>query len=283
MFSDIRLPPLRDMLVRHVFMPSPDAATQARIDILNVSNLELQREVEATQLAQQAAEQMLRQQTERLAIVAHELNNPMMALSAATVLLSRGTPEMVLRMQAVIARQTAQMKRLIEDLLDVSRVATGKLRLLPGRLDIEVTVNAALEGCRADIDKRRQTLQLTMPSQPGDMIGDSVRLAQILGNLVGNASKYTPDGGEISLVVERRAGEIVFSVADNGIGMAPPALLKVFEPFVQEEHAVSFNHAGLGLGLALVRELVHAHGGSVEAHSDGLGCGSRFTVTIPSG
>ena len=283
MFSDIRLPPLRDVLARHLFTPPLDSMTHARIEFLNASNLELQREVITGQQAQQAAEQMLRQQTERLAIVAHELNNPLMALCAATTLMSRGTPEMVVRMQAVIARQTAHMTRLIEDLLDVSRVATGKLRLLPGRLDIEATVNLALEGCRADIDRRQQALHLTLPSPAGDMIGDSVRLAQILSNLVGNASKYTPDGGEISVRVERHAENVVFSVADNGIGIAPPALLKVFEPFVQEEHAVSFNHAGLGLGLALVRELVQAHGGCVEAHSDGLGCGSRFTVTIPSG
>ncbi|KRB14686.1 hypothetical protein ASE08_09690 [Rhizobacter sp. Root16D2] len=175
------------------------------------------------------------------------------------------------------------MTRVVDDLLDVSRIATGKLRLLPGRLDIAGTVEAALEGCRGYIAKRGQTLQVSLPISAADMQGDSVRLAQILGNLVGNASKYTSCGGNISLTVERRAGDMLFIVADNGIGIAPQALLKVFDPFVQEEHAVSFNHAGLGLGLAVVRELVQAHGGRVEAHSEGLGCGSRFTVTIPSG
>lgn len=282
MHADVRSP---SPVVMTLHPATSCEASRARtaLALLRLANARLQRDVLAARSAQHRAEHQLQQQTQRLAVVAHELSTPLTALRTAAALLHRAASDKADQLHAVIARQTDWMTRVVDDLLDLSRVATGKLRLLPGRLDVPATVEAALEGCRADIEKRGQTLRVSLPPSAADMQGDSVRLAQILGNLVGNASKYTSCGGNIWLTVERRAGDMVFIVADNGIGIAPQALLKVFDPFVQEEHAVSFNHAGLGLGLAVVRELVQAHGGRVEAHSEGLGCGSRFTVTIPSG
>jgi signal transduction histidine kinase len=204
-----------------------------------------------------------------------------MTLCTTATLLPRVAADKVPRLLEIIERQTGRMSRVIGDLLDVSRINIGKLRLEFGDVDISDVIEDALVSCRHAMALRTQSLQLDMPSPPGGMHGDAVRLTQILSNLLGNASKYTAAGGEIALVVRRTTDTVVFTVSDNGIGITSQALLEVFDPFVQEQHAVSFNGVGLGLGLAVVRELAEAHGGSVEASSDGLGLGSRFVVTIP--
>jgi signal transduction histidine kinase len=271
--------PLRTHAARRVDRaPSARAALAA----LRQANAELQRALSQAQDAQRRAELLNRRQTEQMALVAHELRTPLMTLSTSATLLARMPAETAPQLLAVIERQTNRMVRVIDDLLDVSRVHTGKLRLLFDDVHIAGVVQDVLDGCRSAMFAREQTLQLAMSSSIGQMRADDTRLAQILGNLVGNASKYTPCGGTIGLAVSRQAGSIVFTVTDDGIGMTPQALLQVFDPFVQEAHALHFNRDGLGLGLAVVRELTHAHGGRVEAHSDGLGCGSRFVVTIPA-
>ena len=261
---------------------APEPSNRSALTVLRKANARLQRALAEAQDAQRAAEALNRRQTEQMAIVAHELRNPLMTLCTTATLLARLPPERAPRLLAIIERQTVCMTRVIDDLLDVSRVHAGKLRLVLGTVEIAEVVQDALDGCRVAMTGRLQTLQLAMPVSPGEMHADGPRLTQILGNLLGNAAKYTPCGGNISLRVARHAGDVVFTVADDGIGMAPQALGQVFEPFVQEPHAVHFNHDGLGLGLAVVRELVSAHGGRVEAHSDGLGCGSRFVVMIPA-
>ena len=261
-----------------------DRAPSARAVLvgLRLANADLQRALSHAQAAQRGAELLNQRQTEQMALVAHELRTPLMTLSTTATLLARMPAETAPQLLAIIERQTNRMARVIDDLLDVSRVNTGKLRLVLDDVQITEVVQDVLDGCRSAMLARDQTLQLAMPPSIGQMRADDARLAQILANLVGNASKYTPCGGTIGLTVSRQAGSIVFTVIDDGIGIAPQALLQVFDPFVQEEHAVNFNRDGLGLGLAVVRELTHAHGGRVEAHSDGLGCGSRFVVTIPA-
>ncbi|NKI97578.1 HAMP domain-containing sensor histidine kinase [Rhizobacter sp. SG703] len=234
-----------------------------------------------SQRGQRQAELMLSRQTQMLAVVAHELRNPLMTLCTTATLLPRVAADNVPRLQEIIERQAGRMSRVISDLLDVSRINTGKLRLELCDVDIADVIEDSLVSCRHAMALRTQSLRLDMPSSPGGMRGDAVRLTQILSNLLGNASKYTPAGGDIALVVQRTPDAVAFTVSDNGIGITPQALLEVFDPFVQEQHALKFNGVGLGLGLAVVRELAEAHGGSVEASSGGLGLGSRFVVTIP--
>jgi len=230
---------------------------------------------------QAAAERAHRQQTEFIAVLAHELRNPLAPIRNAAALLGRLPARELPSVQAVIERQVAHLSRLVGDLLDVSRVATGKLRLDIDWLDLADTIEQAVDACRPEMDTRRQHLQLGLPSHALRLRGDPLRLAQVVSNLLDNASKYTPHGGQIALSVVVVDAAIVMTVSDSGIGIAPDALPRVFEPFVQDARALRFNGAGLGIGLALVRDLVEAHGGSVVARSAGTGLGSQFVVTLP--
>jgi diguanylate cyclase (GGDEF)-like protein len=237
----------------------------------------------SAQQLQAAAEQAQQRQTELLAVVAHELRNPLAPMRTAAALL--GQPrldESVLpRVQAMIERQVVHMSRLVGDLLDVSRVSTGKLRLERRVVDMADIIDVAVEACRPAMDARLQRFGMQMPPNTLEIHGDPVRLAQIFSNLLDNASKYTPKGGAIGLVVEVVNGAFVMTLSDNGIGITAEALPKVFEPFVQDTYAIGFNGVGLGIGLTVVRELVEAHGGNVYALSAGSGLGSRFVVTLP--
>ncbi|MEP7056370.1 MAG: diguanylate cyclase [Caldimonas sp.] len=235
------------------------------------------------QTLQAAAEQAQRRQTDFLAVLAHELRNPLAPIrTAAATLASFQTDEPMLpRMQAVIERQVVHLSRLVDDLLDVSRVSTGKLRLVRGPVEMRATIDTAVDACRPAMDMRMQRFDISLPASALTIDGDPVRLAQIVSNLLDNASKYTPDGGEIRLAAEVVGGSAVITVTDSGIGISAEALPHVFDPFVQDTHAIGFNGAGLGIGLTVVRELVEAHGGSVVASSAGSGHGSRFVVTLP--
>ncbi|MBC7781304.1 MAG: diguanylate cyclase, partial [Proteobacteria bacterium] len=232
---------------------------------------------------QATAERAFERQTEFLAVLAHELRNPLAPLRTAAALLGRvrlDEPQLS-RMQGVIERQVGQMSRLVGDLLDLSRVRTGKLGLQRQPVAVAAIVENALDICRPAIDTRAQRLRVQLPERDVEVDGDAVRLTQILSNLLDNASKYTPNGGEISLSVVRMESAAVITVADNGIGMAAESLQYVFDPFTQNPNAIGFNSDGLGIGLTVVRELVEAHGGSVVATSAGIGLGSQFTVTLP--
>ena len=278
-----RATPRAPMFGQHADVSAPATGRRARTTLarLRKVNEQLLLATRLAQREQRQAELTLSRQTQLMAVVAHELRNPLMTLCTTATLLPRVSADKVARLLEIIERQTGRMSRVIGDLLDVSRINTGKLRLELGEVDLSDVIEDSLVSCRHAMALRTQSLQLDMPSPLGGMHGDAVRLTQILSNLLGNASKYTAAGGEIALVVRRTTDTVVFTVSDNGIGITPQALLEVFDPFVQEQHAVSFNGVGLGLGLAVVRELAEAHGGSVEASSDGLGLGSRFVVTIP--
>jgi len=230
---------------------------------------------------QAAAEQEQRRQTELLAVVAHELRDPLSPIRTAAALLSRVRIEELPRVQAIIERQVAHMSRLVGDLLDVTRVNTGKLRLERRVVDMAGIIDEALDACRPAMDTRLQHFGIHVPSCAVEVHGDPVRLVQILSNLLDNASKYTPDGGNIGLSVVVVDDAIVMTVSDSGIGISAETLPSVFEPFVQDPHAIGFNGVGLGIGLTVVRELVGAHGGNIVASSAGNGLGSRFIVTLP--
>jgi len=232
---------------------------------------------------QAAAEQAQRRQTEFLAVLAHELRNPLAPIRSAAALLGRVNPEepLLARVQGVIERQVVHISRLVGDLMDVSRVSTGKLRLERRMLEMASVIDEAVDACRPAMDAREQKFHCEMPARALEVHGDPVRLAQVFSNLLDNASKYTLNGGEINLVVTAAGNAMVLTVSDNGIGITATALPHVFDPFVQDIHATVFNGVGLGIGLTVVRELVEAHGGSIVASSAGSGLGSEFVVTLP--
>jgi diguanylate cyclase len=230
-----------------------------------------------------AAELLNRRQIEFMGVVAHELRSPLGAVTNAAALLGYGEADATvpLLVKGVIERQVAHLTRLVADLLDLARVSTGKMRLEMSRLDLVELVAGAVDEARPAVAARRQQFGVHLPAVHVIVNGDGLRLRQVLANLIANASKYTPDGGALELSLEVADGSVVVTVTDNGIGITPEALLAVFDPFVQERHATQFNGSGLGIGLALVRELVEGHAGRVTAASGGAGCGSRFTVTLP--
>ncbi len=230
---------------------------------------------------QSAAELAQDDQSTLLALVAHELRNPLTPIRMAAALIDRAGADELPRLRAVIEWQVDHVARLVGDLLDLSRVYSGKLRLQRAVMDACAVVPEVLETCRPAMDARRQHLQVYLPEHPLLVDGDHVRLVQVLCNLLDNASKYTPEEGTITLAVQGSATDVVISVSDTGIGIRAAAMPMVFHPFVQDSHAVNFNSAGLGIGLTVVRELVEAHGGKVQAFSEGEGQGSRFVVTIP--
>ena len=235
------------------------------------------------QASLEAAELVNRRQLEFMGIVAHELRNPLGPIANAALLLGHAQAgSTVLPMvKGIIDRQVAHIARLVADLLDLSRVNTGKMRLEISRLDLVKLLAEAAEGESAAVAARGQRFDVQLPAVAVRVNGDRVRLRQVAVNLIGNASKYTPEGGTIVLSLQAQGRCAVMTVADNGIGITPEALAQIFEPFVQERHATEFNGSGLGIGLTLVRELVEGHGGRVTASSAGPGCGSRFTVALP--
>lgn len=218
---------------------------------------------------------------EFLAILGHELRNPLAPLVAALDLSDRrGTPPDVTTLQRM-RRQVEHLQRLVDDLLDVSKATRGKLPLARRPIDVVETLERAIEMVNPMIREKRHRLLYQAP--PCGMIvdADGARLAQIFANLLTNAAKYTDPGGTIEVAVEARAAQIAISVRDNGIGIEPDLLLRVFDMFVQAPQPAERHRGGLGLGLALVKNLVEAHGGAVEAASAGAQCGSTFTVTLP--
>lgn len=218
-----------------------------------------------------------------LAVLAHELRTPLTPIRMAASMIDEMRVADFPRMKAIIERQVLHITRLLVDVLEVSRVGVGKLRLTREDLDIGDIVEQAVQTCEPAMDARSQRLHLSLPSTSVMIYGDPVRLAQVLVNLLDNASKYTPQGGEIELIVAAAGNVLVMTVVDNGIGMTTDTLSTMFEPFVQDPQAVAFNANGLGIGLTVVRELVEAHGGNVVASSEGIGAGSRFTVSLPFG
>lgn len=218
-----------------------------------------------------------------MGVVAHELRGPLGPITMAASLLGRSkSQEPVMPMvKGVIERQVALMSRLVADLLDITRINTGKLRLDIQRIDMGRVIADVVLDQRASFEARLQQLRVEVP--PGELIvnGDRLRLGQVISNLLANACKYTQHGGVIVVSAAVADGTLAIRVTDNGIGIGAPALPHVFDAFVQEQRAASFDGSGLGIGLSLVRELVHAHGGKVTAESAGQGHGSRFTVTLP--
>lgn len=231
---------------------------------------------------QLAVDRARKEMTDYMAVVAHELRNPLVPIRTAAAALGRVRAEELPRLQVIIERQVSRIAGLIADLVDIARLDSGKLRLQRQVVDMRAIVTEAVDDCRPAMSARSQHLEVCLPPLAIDVDGDSGRLVQIVSNLLDNASKYTPIAGVVCLSIARAGDSVNLTVSDNGIGISAGALPRLFERFVQESHAADYNRVGLGIGLAVVRELVQAHGGAVEAHSEGLGRGSQFIVTLPA-
>jgi two-component system CheB/CheR fusion protein len=224
-----------------------------------------------------------RQKDEFLGVLAHELRNPLAPLVFAVASLDRLVSDPAARKSLdVMSRQITRITRLVDDLLDVSRVAQGKIALQIEPLDLAAVVRDAAEAMRPALLQRRHELVLDL-EEPLAIAADRQRLGQILENLLGNAVKYTPEGGRIAVSAAREPDAAVIRVRDTGIGIAAEMLPRIFELFVQADNSLDRAQGGLGIGLALVNRLTQLHGGSVTVHSEGLSRGSEFVVRLPLG
>jgi signal transduction histidine kinase/CheY-like chemotaxis protein len=224
-----------------------------------------------------------RRKDEFLATLAHELRNPLAPLrnGLESLRLAAGRPELAEAARAMMERQLGHLVRLVDDLLDMSRIATGKIELRREWAELGAIVHSALESIGPLIERSGHRLELELPGEPVYLEADPVRLAQVFCNLLNNAAKYTERGGRIVLAAARREREVEVSVRDTGIGIAQPMLARVFDLFTQVDTSLEKAHGGLGIGLTIVKRLVELHGGSVEARSEGPGRGSEFVVRLP--
>ncbi len=218
-----------------------------------------------------------------LATLAHELRNPLAPLRNAVEVLrwAQGNAELMEQARCIMERQVRHMVRLIDDLLDISRITKGKLQLRKERVDLATVIHAAQETSLPLVKAGKHHLSVTLPDEPIYLDADPVRLAQVVSNLLNNAAKYTENGGRIQLSVERRDQEAVIVVRDSGIGIAAEHLPRIFEMFSQLVPSLERSQGGLGVGLSLVKGLVELHGGRVEARSEGVGKGSEFLIRLP--
>jgi signal transduction histidine kinase len=246
-------------------------------------NSALQAEIAERLRAERALREADRRKDEFLATLAHELRNPLSPLLAAAQLLSAEVqrPDQVQELAQIMTRQIEQLRQLIGDLLDVSRISSGKLNLRRERLRLEEAIEAAVDVARSLVDGAGHELVIRLPPGPLRVEGDKVRLAQIVGNLLVNAAKYTPSGGRIELESAAEGGHAIIRIRDNGEGIPPEMLDQIFGLFNQVDSSNTRSHGGLGIGLTLVKTLVEMHGGTVAAYSAGRGKGSEFTVRLP--
>jgi signal transduction histidine kinase/CheY-like chemotaxis protein len=239
-------------------------------------------ELSDAQIGLERAQQQSHAKDEFMAMLAHELRNPLSAISAALEVLQAGGSKegAAERARAIIARQTRNLSRLVDDLLEVARVITGKVSLAGAPLELADAVHRCIVQLESRTEERR--IELDIDGGPHWIHGDAVRIEQILINVLSNAIKYTKADGVIRVKLAAQDGETVVSVTDDGLGIAPDLLPQIFEPFVQGERTLDRSQGGLGVGLTLVRRLVELHGGSVDAFSAGPGHGSTFTIRLPA-
>jgi PAS domain S-box-containing protein len=245
-----------------------------------IGSVTVWREVTVHARADRALADAARRKSEFLALLSHELRNPLAAIRASLELLKRSPPPGPA--VEVIDRQAGQLERLVDDLLDTTRIETGKLELERQRLEAGQLVRHAVDDQRTVLEARGLALRLDLPARPCFVEADAARLAQVVGNLLHNASKFTPPGGAVMVRLAEEGGEVVLSVRDTGQGIDPALLPQLFQPFVQGAGRGGRGAGGLGLGLALVRGLVALHGGRVAVRSEGPGRGTEVVVRLPS-
>jgi PAS domain S-box-containing protein len=258
---------------------APDGCVSVQTDLTHRRRLENERELAVAELREAD-----RHKDEFLAMASHELRNPLAAILHAVEILDRVGPDaedVARSSRAVIARQTRHMRRLLDDLLDASRVSHGKIQLQKERVELRTLVLQAVEVSRPIIVEKRHALSVSLAPQPLALDADPARMVQVFANLIDNAAKYTDLGGHISVTSVVDGREAVVTVRDDGVGMTPELLARAFDLFVQETRSIERSQGGLGIGLTLVWTLVRMHGGSVRGLSEGLGRGSEFEVRLP--
>ena len=226
---------------------------------------------------------MGRMKDEFLATLAHELRNPLAPIrnGLQVMKLAAGQPGVVAESRVVMERQLEQMARLIDDLMDVSRITRGKIVLQRARMNLADAVRNAIDASRPLIEAQEHAFVVDLPAEPIYVDGDLTRLSQVFANLLNNAAKYTPKRGNLRLTVERRDAEVLVVVEDDGVGIPPAMLDRVFDMFAQIDRSLERSQGGLGIGLNIVKRLVGKHGGEITAESAGPGQGSKFTVRLP--
>jgi PAS domain S-box-containing protein len=231
----------------------------------------------------ESLEQQGRHLTEFLAMLAHELRNPLAPIRNALAIMKMqgdASPQIAWSRE-VLERQTSHLTRLVDDLLDVSRITRGKMRLQGASMDFQVAIQRAIEAVRPLIDERKHALHLQLADQPLAVNGDMTRLTQVVVNLLNNAAKYTPEGGDLTVETAIEGDDAVLRVKDTGVGMPDALIERVFDLFAQGERTLDRSEGGLGIGLTLARRIVTLHGGTIVARSDGIGKGSEFIVRLP--
>jgi signal transduction histidine kinase len=256
---------------------------ERRAGALEQSNRDLEREMKERRDAEQALRIADRRKDEFLATLAHELRNPLAPLSNGLTLLrlAGNDPAIAKNARDIMERQLAQMVRLVDDLIDVSRISTGRLAIKKERIELQAVVRNAVEIVAPLIEKRGHALQIDLPTQPVWIDADPTRLAQVFSNLLNNAAKYTDQGGNIAFEAKLEDAAVTVRVTDNGIGIPAEMLATVFDMFTQVDKSLERSQAGLGVGLTLARRLVELHGGTLEARSGGQGQGSCFMIRLP--
>lgn len=247
------------------------------------ANQDLQAEITERRRADEALQEADHRKSEFLAMLAHELRNPLAPVRNALRIMRRtaSDPTAVNPSLDMLERQVGHMVRLVDDLLDVSRISRGMIELRPEDIELASTVHHAVEAARPFSESMQHELTVSLPWEPMYLHGDRIRLAQVFGNLLNNACKYTEKGGRILLSAEQDGQQAVIRVRDSGIGIASDQLGRIFDMFTQVDTSLERSQSGLGIGLMLVKKLVEMHGGTVEAHSDGVGQGSEFVVALP--
>ena len=259
-----------------------NATLQSANAELALTNRSLHREIAERARVEQALQEADRNKDEFLAMLAHELRNPLAPILNGLQLMRLKPSEAQLQWaQEVIQRQLAHLTRLVDDLLDVSRITRGMITLTREPLEVANLITRALETVQPLLQARDHHLMLQFPEEPLRVNGDATRLTQALGNVLGNAAKYTERGGRIELSCSRAGTEVEIRARDNGVGISPEMLPRIFDLFTQLDRRTDHAGSGLGIGLALVRRLVEMHGGTVTAHSAGLGTGSEFVIRLP--
>jgi signal transduction histidine kinase/ActR/RegA family two-component response regulator len=255
-------------------------ALERSAELLGARELERDQHLARAEALRVEAEAANRTKDEFLAMLGHELRNPLAPIVTALHVLELGGRPLT-HEHAVIRRQVQHLARLVDDLLDVSRITRGMVELRLERLELAPIVERAVEMAAPLLEQRRHHLSVEVAAAGLAVRGDPVRLAQVVSNLITNAARYTPPGGHVSVSAAAEGGNVVLAVSDDGVGLAPDLLTRVFEPFVQGPRAADRREGGLGIGLTLVRNLVEMHGGTAQARSEGLGKGSTFTVSLP--
>lgn len=252
-------------------------------DELRAKTEENARLLKESQLQAEALKEADQRKDEFLALLAHELRNPLAPIrnSLQIMRLTNNAADVVEQVRSVMERQLAHMVRLVDDLLDVSRISRGKIELRKEPIELAEVVRGAVETCEPIVRENDHQLTVSLPSEPIQIDADQTRLTQALCNLLSNAARYTENAGQINLSLERQGNEAVISVRDNGIGIPAPMLSRIFEIFTQVDRTLEKSQGGLGIGLTIVKRLVEMHGGTIEARSAGLGQGSEFVVHLP--